>query len=362
MKLVDKYILHSVLAPLVYCLLAFMMLFVIFDLFNHLSDFIDAGTPFAQILRFYVFLIPSVLIFIVPVSLLLSVLYGLSQLTRNNELTAMRASGLSLYRLVWPIIGVGVVASLLMAVVNDTLAPHSAYWTHQFLRAEKHDDDVSFFVTQDLPFRDAANHRVWMIGEFDRQSYDMRRIEVIQQRPDGSDAARITARSARWLDGKWWFVEVTIQQLDESGYPLGPPRTDARREMTEFTETPRDFMSVIKDPEFLSSRELRAFIAAHQHVSRETLAIHEVNLHYRLAMPWTCLIVTLMGLPIGAHTGRKGAFRGIAMALAMFFSFYVFMNFGMALGKNLTLPPWLSVWLPNFAFLLIGIGAMMRMR
>ncbi len=362
MKLIDRYILSSVVVPLIYCLLAFLMLFIIFDLFSNLSDFIEADTPLPRIFQFYMILMPSVLIFIAPISLLLGVLYGLSQLTRNNELTAMRASGVSLYRLMAPIIVVGFVASLVVAVINETVAPWSAYWTDQFVRAEKHDEDISFYVSQDFPYRDPGANRVWMIGEFDRQTFDMRRIEVIQQREDGSDAVRYRARAARWLDGKWWFIDLTTQELDERGYPLGPPRTEARREMTAFSETPRDFINVTKEPEFLSSRDLLEFIRAHQHVSRDTLARLEVDLHYRLAMPWTCLIVTLLGLPIGAHTGRKGAFMGIALALTMFFSFYVLINFGMALGKQQTLPPWISVWFPNILFLAIGIIFMRRMR
>lgn len=362
MKLIDKYILFNVFVPLMYCLMAFLMLFIIFDLFSNLSDFIDAGTPLPQVIRFYILLIPSVVIFIVPISLLLAILYGLSQLTRNNELTAMRASGVSLYRLVFPIVCVGFAAGILVSLINETLAPWSAYWTDQFVRAEMHEGDISFHISQNLPYRDPINQRVWMIGEFDRQTHDMRRIEVIQQREDGTDASRTLARSGRWLDGQWWFTEVTFQPFDESGYPMGPPITTLQQTMTEYTETPTDFINVTKDPEFLSSRELLAFIRAHQHVSRDTLARHEVDLHYRLAMPWTCLIVTLLGLPIGAHTGRKGAFRGIALALGMFFGFYVLMNFGMALGKKQTLEPWLSVWSPNILFLIIGVISVRKMR
>ncbi len=362
MKLVDKHILHCICVPLAYCLTAFLMLFVIFDLFNHLSDFIDAGTPFRMIIKYYVYLIPSVMIFIAPISLLLAILYGLSQLTRNNELTAMRASGISLYRLMAPIVGVGVLFSVLVSIINETIAPQSAYWTSEFIQAEKHDDDQPFHVSKDLPFRDPNTLRVWMIGEFDRENFTMRRVEVIQQREDGSDAKRILARSAKWLDGQWWFQEVNMQALDANGYPMGPAQTRTLQIMEDLTETPRDFINVLKDPEFLSSRELLAFIRAHAHLSRDTLAIHEVNLHYRLAMPWTCLVVTLMGLPIGAHTGRKGAFRGIAMALGMFFSFYVLINFGMALGKNQTLPPAIAVWLPNALFFVGGIILLKRMQ
>lgn len=362
MKLIDKYILRNVVTPLVYCLLAFLMLFVIFDLFSNFSDFIEANTPIFNVLRFYLYLIPAVLIFIVPISLLLAILYGLSQLTRNNELTAMRASGVSLYRLMVPIIGIGFFASISVALVNETIAPWSAYWTSQFVAAQRYDGDISFYVTSNLPFKNPSARRDWMIGEFNRQTYEMSQIEIFQEYGDRSGGQRIRAEGARWLDGQWWFIEVSIQDVDDRGHPMGMPRLVARQPMTDFTETPRDLINVTKDPEYLSSRELLDYIHAHQHLSSETLARYMVDLHYRLAMPWTSLIVTLLGLPIGAHTGRKGALGGISIALGLFFSFYVMINLGMALGKKEAIIPWLSVWSPNIIYLIIGIVLVRRMR
>lgn len=362
MKLIDRYILLNILTPLLYCLMAFLMLFVIFDLFSNFSDFIEASTPLPRVLRFYLYLVPSVLIFIVPVSLLLAVLYGLSQLTRNNELTAMRASGVSLYRLMVPIICIGITASISVAVINETVAPWSSYWTSQFVQAQRYDGEISFHITPNLPFKNPNARRDWMIGEFNRQTYDMSRIEVFQEHEDRPGGQRIRASSGRWLDGQWWFIDANIQELDERGFPMGLPRTVTRVPMMEFTETPRDLINVTKDPQFLSSRELQSYIDAHQHLSGETLARYRVDLHYRLAMPWISMIVTLLGLPIGAHTGRKGALGGISIALGLFFSFYVLMNLGMALGKKEIIIPWLSVWLPNLIYLIIGIVLVRRMR
>ncbi len=349
------------MAPLFYCLAAFLMIFIIFDLFSNLSDFMEAGTSFLNIFRYYIFLVPSVIVYVAPISLLLAILYTLSQMTRNNEITAMRASGMSLSRLMLPFIIVGFIASGLVWGINEKIAPWSSYWTHQFVRAETHRDGVSIFIENNLAYRNARENLNWFIGQFDTRTYEMQHIEVTQQREDGTDKLKYTAREGQWLDGRWWFTNVQIQEFDEHGNPK-LPSIHMRREMTELSETPRDFINVTKDPEFLSSRELMEFLDVHKDLASDTVARIKVDLHYRMAVPWTCLVVTLIGLPIGSHTGRRGALLGVALALTLFFSYYVLINFGRALGMNQTLSPWLSVWLPNLIFLFIGLVELYRMR
>jgi lipopolysaccharide export system permease protein len=363
MKLIDKYLLRTVLAPLAYCFTAFTMLYVVYDLFDNLPDFIEAGTPLAAVVRFYVFLIPSVLIYIAPISVMLAVLYALSQLTRNNELTAMRASGISLLRLVVPLIALGLLLSVGVSTVNETIGPWSAYWSRQFLRQERHkNDNLNTEIREDIPFNNEVNHRLWMIGQFNTATFDMSKISVIQQRADGTDEVKIQAQRGLWLDGRWWFLDVVTQPYDERGNPRGQPRFDARREMAELSEAPQDILNEIKDPEYLSSFELLYFLGTHKSLSKDTVSRVRVNLHHRLAMPWTCLVVTLIGIPFGAQTGRKGAFLGTILAISLFFGFYVLVNIALALGKKGAIEPWVAGWFPNILFFCCGAVLVWRMR
>lgn len=363
MKLIDKYILRTVLVPLAFCLLTFGMLYIVYDLFDNLPDFIDAKTPVPSLIRFYLFLMPSVLIYIGPISLMLAVLYGLSQLTKNNELIALYASGVSLFRLIVPLLAMGAIASVLVGFVNETIGPRSAYWTQQFVRQERHkDDDMNVLVSQNLAHKNEVTRRIWMIDQFHTQTYDMTNVSVIQQRPDGSDESRVQAREGHWVDGRWWFKEVVLQSYDGNGSPLGPPRLEPQREMTDFTETPADFMNEIKDPEYLSALELLKFLKTHKRLSKVSVARVRVDFHHRLAMPWTCLVVTLIGIPFGAKTGRRGALLGTILAIGLFFAFYILINLGLALGKKGTIEPWLAGWLPDLFFLAFGAVMTWRMR
>lgn len=362
MKLLDKYLLRQLLVPLAYCLLTFSMVFIIADLFEHLSDFIEAKTSFLQVVRYYLFILPSYMVFIAPISLLLGILYSLWQLSKNNELTAMRASGVSFYRLMVPFLVIGIGFSVLVSVVQEGVAPWSTYWATQFLIRQQKGDDLSTRYSLGLPFKNESRHRIWVIRKFDLETYTMHGIKVIQQRPDGSDVKTVRAEEGKFYDGHWWFFNVTTQKRDKNNKPVGPVQFELICEMTDWTETPRDFINEVKDPMFLSSAELSKFLKTHKNLSDKTFARIMVDRHSRLAMPWTCLVVTIFGIPCGVHTARKGAFMGVITALLTFFSFYVLMTFCQWLGKNQIIAPLLSAWMPNFIFLLVGFRLMARAR
>ena len=362
MKLIDKYLFRNLAVPLFWCLVTFTLLYVVYDLFDNLPDFIEGRTPWPEVVKYYVFLIPSALIYIVPFSLLLATLYSLSGLTRHNELTAMRASGVSIYRLVAPYLFVGLAASVLVLAVNETLAPWSAYWCHQFVRSQRHRGKINVHIAYHLAFKNERKNRVWKIEQFDTRTFDMRNVQVLQQRRDGTDDYKIWARRAEWLDRRWWFIEAEIQHYDRQSRPLGPPESHPWLEMSQFDETPVQFLNEVRDPEFLSARDLRNFIRTHRKLSAETVNRILVDFHHRLAVPWTCLAVTLLGVSFGVHTGRRGALSGIGLCLALVFSYYFLVNTFLALGKKGDLAPWLAAWAPNMIYLILGSVLLRRIR
>lgn len=362
MKLIDKYILRYFAVPTTYCLLTFCMLFVVFDLFEHLSDFIEAKTSLLQIARYYLYILPATLVFIVPISLLLGLLYSLWQLSKNNELTAMRASGVSLLRLTIPILLVGLCFSLTITVLQETVAPWSSYWAEQFIQRQKKGNDLSTRYALNLTYNNEEEHRIWAISKFDLTTHDMHGVTIVQQRPDGSDLNTIHADEGKFYDGRWWLFKVTLQKHDFYNNPVGAVLAEPQRQMTDWTETPEDFLQEVKDPIFLSSRDLWKFMRNRENLSAKTIARVTVDMHVRLAMPWTCLVVTLFGIPCGVRTARKGALVGVMIALLTFFAFYFLMTFGQWLGKNQLLTPMVSAWLPNLVFTSAGLVMMARMR
>ncbi len=364
MKILDRYILWQFLVPWVYCFLAFTMVYIVFDLFNNLGDFIQGHASLLSLIRYYLWVIPASLIYIMPVSLVLALLWSLSRLTRHNELTAMRACGLSLLRLMAPLFVVGILASLIVLGVNETVGSTCAYLAKQFVRAQGRSDKESVWIAEFLPYQNRRAYRTWLIRRFDTVTGDMEGVEVVQQTPQGRDAWKAMAERATWTGGQWWFEKVTIQYYDEHGHPRGVPRHLPVRVMTEFDETPKDFLAEVKDPEFLTAAEIFEYIRGHPDLSPATVRRLTVDAHARWAMPWGCLVAILFGIPFGTTTGRQGAIRGVMLCLGLFFSSWVLVSLGLWAGKRglFGIPPWLAGWGPTLLYLVIGAVLALRIR
>ncbi len=342
----------------------FAIIAVLVDLFENFVNFMEAGTSAPHVLLYYGILLPTFLPYLLPVSLLLALLYALWQLGKNSELTAMRASGLSPFQLVSPYLLVGLLAAFVLLAVNELFNPWALHWTRQFKNMQGTTTGQSAYLVP-VAYKNVVGRRVWQIDQFDLRpasAHEMRGINLIQQRPDGSDEFRLDAARGRWLDGHWWFERVETRYYDTRNDPAGPAESTPTLEMTMLSETPRDFINEIKDSTERSTLEILRFIQTHPGISAETRSRLLVDFHYRMAAPWLCLIVILLGIPLGIHAGRRGMGMGILFALLAFFGYYVLMGLGLAYGKRQLLPPLLAGWLPNLVFLAIGLGLMRRLR
>jgi lipopolysaccharide export system permease protein len=374
MRLLDRYLLRELLPPLAYCLGGFLITFIAFDLFNSLSEFQRDQLTAGDILEFYFDRTPEFLVtsYVVPLSLLLALLYSLTAHARHNELTAMRAAAISLWRIAAPYFAVGVLLSFVVLFVSEQLLPEGVDAANRVrLRHAEEAKEAQKLWKRNVFFQNPIDNRAWRIGAYQMQQNVMWKPQFDWQRRDGT-RLRIIAERARWTHRQWVFLDVT--NLEFSAVAGALPTISYTNQMAfpGFMETPRVIQSEIKIGAVeglrslrkmqISSVEILDYLKLHPGLERKKDNELRTMFHSRMAAPWICLVVVLIALPFGAAPGRRNAFVGVASSVSICFVFFVMNALAFALGSGGYVPPWVAAWLPNSIFALTGLALMWRVR
>jgi len=372
MRLLDRYLLRELSVPLSYCLSAFLVFWIAFDLISNLSDYREAGLDGSGLLLFYAYRLPDLLLIIVPVGLLLGMLYTLTNLARNHELVAMRAAGISLWRVSVPYFAVGILFSVGLFVLNDVLLTNCNEKAEELLtRNKKNSENPDSQWLKNYNFRNSRDGRVWNFGMYNLETSEFRDAQVTWNLPDGTRQVIIGKSGAH--DGDTWVFTNALQIIfvTPNTAPENLPVTN-RLEMPLFGETPvmirakfkvSSLSSVTASKKIvLSLEEITEYLRLDVDISSKDRAKLLTQLHGRLAAPWTCLVVIFIALPFGAVTGRRNVFVGVASSIVIFFAFYVMQRFGLALGTSGRIPAWLAAWTPNAFFAILGLWLTWKQR
>ncbi len=374
MRLLDRYLLRELLVPFGYCLGSILIFWVTSELFKDLGDFQKNGMQVVDIAEYYLVKMPDLLGYVLPIALLLAVLYSLTQHARYQEITAMRAAGVSLWRIAVPYFGVGFVASLLLFAINEIWSPDSEARGEAIKLRRKTvqlDNDPPHLV-RNLGFNNTRDGRLWKIGVFNERTAEMINPEVIWSAPDGTRRWLRAGRAAR-SNEVWVFFNVTeFHSLGPTNGALVPGLRSDILPMPEFTETPEEIRSEIKISRRLSLKnrhrvspplvEIFDYLRLHPSASRTDQLWLYTQLHSRLAAPWKCLVVVLIALPFAAASGRRNVFVGVASSILIGFSYFLLMQIGLAAGTAGYLPAWLAGWFPNIFFTVTGLWLTARVR
>lgn len=376
MRLLDRYMLRELLLPLAYCLCGFSISFVAFDLFDKLSDLQKAKLGGAEILEYYVNRLPEFLInsYVMPLSLLLAMLYALTNHGRHNEITAMRAAAIPLWRIAMPYFAVGIAFSLAAFYMNEKLLPEGVDAAERLRTQNASDQKATDKIwRRNLFFVNAAANRSWRIGAYHVERGIMVKPSFDWRRPDGT-RLQLHADEARWRDGQWVFSNNVEQLL--YGREVGALPDVSRTNVViipEITETPRVIKSEIKisalNENFrslrrvqLSSAEILDYLELHPRLPRKQAYPLRTLLHSRLAAPWICLVVVFIAVPFGAIPGRRNVFVGVASSVFICFLFLMMKDLSLAFGSRGLITPAFAAWLPNILFTLTGALLMWRVR
>lgn len=374
MRLHDRYLFRELLTPLSYCLGGFLAVWLSFFFFTKLDDMREAKLRAGDVVEFCIASLPEFFLLVLPVLLLLALLYALTHHARHNEITALRAAGVGLWRLCAPYFVVGLLASAVYFALNELAVPRCQTWTAEILTrhtpngAAQKKIQTRFTKTG---YRNAAERRLWQMGEFDAARGTVANANVTWTLRDGSQRQIVAERAEFGAEG-WKFHSVQqFIQSSPQGRMLQLATTNVLV-LPEFRETPAEMALAIRFSDasgVLASRsadvplkDLWAYRRLNPQLAGTDGARLLTKFHGRIAAPWTCLIVVLMAIPFGAQSGRRNLFFGVAGSIFICFSYFVLQQVGLALGMSGQVPAWLAAWLPNVVFGVAGIILTSRVR
>jgi lipopolysaccharide export system permease protein len=353
-KLLDRYVIRNFLQVYIYCIAGFISIWLIFDISDNISTFIDQHVGIVATLRYYGTQVPQILIILLPVSLLLALLFSLGRMSRANEIVSMLTAGISIPRLLLPLIGMGLLTVAATTALNYSLAPHAELARKSFLSGSQRRQGP---ITEGQIFRNRAESRTWFIQSFRPGHNIFNTVQVLQQDAhDNITANYLAARAIYHPEEKVWELEnAKIVHYDMAGNILEEQFFPSLK-IDNWSETPFRLGSANVHAEFLSVPELRAYLHYNFDFPKTLLAPFRTHFQYRLALPWTCLVVVCIAAPLGIGYSRRGVLASVASAVILVFSMNFLTHLFLALGEGDRIPPFAAGWLPNIIFAVIGLS------
>ena len=377
MRLLDLYISRKFFFILIFALVAFISIFTVVDLVEKLSDYIDRQVPGLIVASFYFYFIPYILVLMFPISLLLASLFSVGQLSKYNELTAMKASGLSIYRILAPLLIISLLMSLGMMLFGEKVVPVANQ-----RKAEIKDQYIDR-MPQNLPARlsnlyfqeslepenasdewlrkaatSGRNRRVF-IGFYDAKAMTADKISI--QDYDGVFITRrIDANALQWREGEgqWRAIRGYERTFENGGETAVKFDTLV---LSHLSFTPEVLTRVQKNPEEMSYGELQAFIREIANNGGDPQR-WLVDLYLKISFPFAGFIIVLFGAPLAVGRARSSGAVGIALTLVIAFLYFGTVKTGQTLGQNGALHPLLGAWMGNIIFFISGVIVLVRAR
>jgi lipopolysaccharide export system permease protein len=358
MKRLDRYIIRQFLVTAAFSLVAVILIFIIIDAMEKLDDFIDHQAGWEFIAQYYVYYIPEIIKLIMPVALLLSSLFVTARMSTQSELTAMKSSGISLYRIMLPFVAVALIVSVFSVYFNGWIVPQANKERFTLMRVYLQKDVISAsganLYIQDTPTR------ILTIGYFDDSRNLASRVSI--QNFSAEDpthlASRMDAISMTWDSAKTqWVLQQAVHRVFADGgetieefsiLPVGPMHFQ-----------PEDLRKKQEKPDEMDYYDMKQFIEDQKRAGQD-VARWQVDFYSKVSFPFASVIVVLFGVPFSSVRRRGGVGVQLGISLLISFIYLISMKVSQVFGYNGDIPPLLTAWAANLIFLLAAVIVMVR--
>ena len=415
----DMYVLKEFMIKYSILLLVFCVLFILSDVYRDISDFIDAGASWKDIGLYLLLRLPGNIRFILPVSMLLGCMWTMATFGKNLEVTAMRASGVSLMRCGGAIFAVGLFVTGVNIYFNELLIPETSVLSEkiweQATEKRSHSRSLLTFKSNDGKRRwlfqlfvsgesqeNVTLKTVWtadmikqLLGTPGTVKYEENLQKVLDERygevRDIPQGAERTNKVFQLLEGRkidfiiekahydydletWVFHSgkyISFSKEEETLFSGATGTVNLHNEIAfenlrfsgnEIPEQPEDILNAVKEKDNLSTPAIIRILKNNPDMPPRVRCIYETVMYYRMAFPWACFLAVFLGIPLATRNERTGSMMAIISAIVLIVVYIIIAQLFLMLGKSGTMPPLLCGLAPTVAFIAAGAVKIMHDR
>ena len=358
MRILTRYLTREIIGPFFFGVTTFTAIMVGFSMIAISQRPMLDGQA---VLRLTLLTIPENMAVAFPMGILLGTLFALGRLSGHSEVVAMRAGGLSGLQLVLPFIVFSILASFVSLYMAEVVVPASHSALSREMARVSGQKATEVIRRQVLPPEygpDGKLKRLIHVGEFDLRNLYLHDV-TIQEYDEGLLRAFVQADDMIWDGSTWRFQRGQIVFLDPDGPVSKLTVRGGRADYKPLLPKPKEMAAAAADPRDMTWREYRAFISKKARAG-EDVRRFLVDLHTRLALPFACLALAMVGTPLGVQTRRVGTALSFGLAIAGLVGYFFLLSFAQVLGRTGIVPPVIAAWMANISLCIAGVVLFLR--
>ena len=352
MRVLDKYLIRQYVFSYLIILLSFSILFIVIEVFDRLPRVLRHTSDFWLIAQYFLLRVPYLFVLTSPVNVLLAGLFLMNGLSKYNESIAIRAAGISILRMIMPLLVIGLIISALVALFGEYVMPLANTRQDYIYNVEMRQREVEDIrIRSNIYYSD--DRFIYYIGFFDGFQNRKRIIDITQLDDENRIVRKIQANEAVWNGENWEFRNTHIRDFENAElvhYEYHPSIV-----LPYISVTPLDFIKSGKSPMQMNYFELSEYIERLKRIGdkhhREL-----IDLNMKISYPLANFIILLFCVPMATASVRSKG-RGMIFLLGIFicFSYLVVLRICQSLGYNEIIQPMTAVWLPHILFFTLGV-------
>lgn len=353
LRLLDKYVLKELLGPFLFGVCAFSSIFVASTMLFRLTMFMTKyGASLETIARLFFYELPEIVNYTFPMSMLLAALMAFGKLSGSSEIVAMKASGVSYYRIVAPVMVVGFVISMFSVIWAEKVVPMCKVKAENVIYYEiKHNTRPQSASDVVIKTFGGSTQRITYARSFEEKNGVLTKVTITEYE-DGRPVRMQVAPEGKWKNGNWYLYNGKVFTLDQSGKGV-QSSADFKEQVIPLDVAPRVVTWQQKDAEQMTIAELREYVNILEKQGRPT-AEQWSEIYMRISIPLASFFFAIIGAALGTQKQRTSSSIGLGISVLVIFIYYAVMTLTTGLGKGGVLPPLLACSLPNILCLIIG--------